>query len=150
MASETLSFDILAKDAASPAFAKLAGAAQDASGDIRQVARDLTAVGRMRAAPVLAIDDKDARAKLDAVRTRLADLSGKAALARVGVDDKDAQAKLAAFGVKLDALGRKTADPRITVDGVARAEAQLLAVDAAIDKAAVDLAKMGVGGELFT
>ena len=150
MASETLSFDILAKDAASPAFAKLAGAAQDASGNIRQVARDLTAVGRMRAAPVLAIDDKDARAKLDAVRTRLADLSGKAALARVGVDDKDAQAKLAAFGVKLDALGRKTADPRITVDGVARAEAQLLAVDAAIDKAAVDLAKMGVGGELFT
>lgn len=103
-ASETLVFDILARDAASPSFEKLGRTASSASDDVAGLSRRLDEIGRR------AVD------------------------ARVGVDDKAANAELDKLNVKLLTIGKRVANPKIDMVGVARAQADISAVDLALDK----------------
>src|SRR5215471_4098367 len=113
---------------------KAGRATEDAAGNVRQLTRDLYELSKQRATPVVDLNDAKATAKLDDVRARLLDLGRRAASAQVDVNDKDAVAKLAALRLRLDDLGKKVVSPRITVEGTARAEAQLFALDAQLDK----------------
>jgi hypothetical protein len=124
---------LLGRDTLSPALVKAGKAASDTSSDVRQLTRDLYELGKKRATPVVDLQDKDATAKLADVTAKLKELGARIADPKVAVDDKKAQAALAEMRVKLDALGKRVASPRITLEGLTRAEAGILRLDAMLD-----------------
>lgn len=93
-----------------------------------------TALKGVSATVPVQANTKPAVLSVDDLKARLEDLAGKVATARVGIDDKQADATLAAMAVKLTRLDTRVASPRITLEGIARVEAELLAVDASFDK----------------
>jgi phage-related protein len=113
---------------------KAGKAASDASGNVKQLTRDLYEAGKVRATPIVDLQDKDAEAKLKEVSQNLRDLGAKVADPGIDVNDKDAVAAVAKMRVKLDELGRKVSSPRVTLEGLTRAEAELLTVTAQLDK----------------
>jgi hypothetical protein len=105
VATETLSFDILARDLASSSFKNMGRAALDAAGSMKELS------------------------------SRLDKVSGRVAEARVGLQgDKQAQVELDKIGVKLINLGRRTANPNIDLKGALGASAQIGAIDLALDR----------------
>lgn len=84
---------------------------------------------------------------LDKLKARLAELSRRVTDAGVGLDDKQARAALAKMDVQLDRLSRRVASPRITLEGTKAALADVLAVDAALDRLNDKQAKGGAGGK---
>lgn len=125
---------LLGRDTMSPGLLKAGRAAADASSNVRQLTRDLYEAGKQRATPIIDLQDKAATAKLDQVTQKLRDLGAKAANPAIDVNDKAALASVAAMRVKLDALGKKVSSPRVTLEGLARAEAGILALDAQLDR----------------
>lgn len=105
------------------------------------------------------VADKDATAKILAVKARLLDL-GKAT-AKPGIDVVGiarAEAGIAALSVSLDRLGKATAKPAIDVAGIAQTEADVATLSTSLDrlgrkretpKVAIDT-KGGAGGLLAT
>jgi hypothetical protein len=71
---------------------------------------------------------------LDELKARLEELGQEVATARAEVDDADAAAKLDRLAAKLDDLDHRTANPKIRMTGALRAEADIHAVEAALDK----------------
>lgn len=87
---------------------------------------------------------------LDKLKAKLDELGAKVAEARVSVKDKDAAAKLAAMRVRLDSMGRRVVSPRLDLRGAARVEAQILALDASFDRLNEKASDLSVqGGALF-
>ena len=125
---------LLGRDTLSPGLVKAGKAASDASSNVRQLTRDLYEAGKTRATPIVDLNDDEATAKLESVSAKLKELGAAIADPKVDLEDKDAAAKVADMRVKLDALGRKVASPRVTLDGLARAEAGILSLDASLDR----------------
>ena len=113
---------LLGRDTLTPGLVKAGQAASDASGNVKQLTRDLYEAGKVRATPVVDLNDKDAETKLKDVTAKLKELGAKVADPKIDVEDKQAVAAVAAMRVKLDELGRKVT-PRITLEGVTRVEA---------------------------
>ena len=88
--------------------------------------------------------------RLDRQRTelqaKLKALGGQAATIRASlkVDDKEGLAKVAAWQAKLAALDKRVVSARFKLDGVAAAEAQILGLDAAMDRAGKNTGNFGV------
>src|SRR5487761_1329639 len=102
---QQLIFDIIARDSASPAFAKLAGQAQGASGSVSELSKRIDELGR------------------------------RSAEARVGLaGDKEAQARLDKLDASLLTLTHRSANPNISIEGAARAAAEIAALDLELDK----------------
>jgi len=147
---------LLGRDTMSPGLLKASRAAADASKNIHQLSRDLYEVNRQRATPIVKLDDADATVKLQALQARLLELSRRAAEAQVDVNDKDAAAKLTALTLRLDQVGKKLVSPRITLEGADRAEAEIFALDAQLDRLTAKSAEAktatsalaGAGGKL--
>src|SRR5260370_12458374 len=77
---QQLIFDIIARDSASPAFAKLGTAASGASGNVSDLSRRIDELGRKSAAARVTLDgDKEAQARLDRPDARLPTLTHRAA-----------------------------------------------------------------------
>ena len=125
---------LLGRDTLSPGLVKAGQAASDASGNVRQLTRDLYEAGKVRATPIVDLNDRDAEAKLKDVTAKLKELGAKVADPGIDVNDKAALASVATMRVKLDDLGKKVSSPRVTLDGLTRAEAQILTLDAQLDK----------------
>lgn len=134
MAQEVRADLLLGRDTLSPGLVKAGRAASDASGNIRQLTRDLFEVGKQRATPIVDLQDTAATAKLDDVAAKLKDLGAKVADPKIDVQDKASVASVASMQVKLDRLSRLVASPRITLEGLARAEAGVTALDLELDK----------------
>src|SRR6266700_2237972 len=75
-----------------------------------------------------------AKPDLTDLKAKLEELNRKVASAKVDVNDKDGAAKLAAMNAKLATLGERTSRPKITVAGAARAQAEIAALDAEMDR----------------
>lgn len=125
---------LLGRDTLSPGLVRAGKAASDASSNTRQLTRDLYELGRQRATPIVDLQDAAAEAKLTEVSDKLKELGAKVTNPEIDVNDKKALADVAAMRVKLDALGKKVSSPRITLEGLARAEAGVLALDAQLDR----------------
>ena len=116
MANESLIFDILARDGASPSLKKVGDAALEASGSLKDLS------------------------------SKLKDVNGRTAAARVKLDgDKEAQHELDVTDVKLARLGKIVANPKIGLDGVARARADISGLDLALDRLGAKHATASVG-----
>src|SRR5258708_429957 len=101
---QQLIFDIIARDAASPAFAKLGATAAGASGNVSELSR------------------------------RIDDLGRKSAQARVGIDGNlQAQAALDRLDAQLLSLTHKTQIP-LSIEGAARAAAEISALELQLEK----------------
>ncbi len=102
---QQLIFDIIARDAASPAFAKLGATAQGASGNVSDLSKRIDELGR------------------------------KSAEARVSLaGDKEAQARLDRLDASLLTLTHRSANPNISIEGAARAAAEISALELQLDK----------------
>src|SRR5260221_7449465 len=102
---QQLIFDIVARDAASPAFAKLGAQAQAAGGNVSDLSKRIDELGR------------------------------RSAEARVGLaGDKEAQARLDRLDATLLTLTHRSANPSISIEGAARAAAEIAALDLELDK----------------
>jgi hypothetical protein len=124
---QSLIFDIVARDSASPAFARLGKSASGASGNVSDLSKRIDELGR------------------------------KSAEARVGLQgDKEAQARLDRLDATLLTLTHRSANPNISIEGAARAAAEISALELQLDKlgarevsaagAASGLAGKGGGG----
>jgi trimeric autotransporter adhesin len=78
-------------------------------------------------------DTRAALADATKLRAQLEALSARAIHTNVDVNDKAAQAKLLAFQARLIAVGKRTADPNIDIEGIARAQADIAALDIQLD-----------------
>ncbi len=76
----------------------------------------------------------EAKPDLDDLKAKLQELSHEVATARAEVDDADAAAKLDKLQAKLLDLDRRTANPKIRMSGAIRAEAEIHAVEASLDR----------------
>lgn len=74
-----------------------------------------------------------AKPDLTELRAQLAELGRTVENAKVDIDDKDGTARLTAFNAKLAAIGRRVDNAHIGVAGAARAEADIAALDLALD-----------------
>src|SRR5258708_7794050 len=102
---QQLIFDIIARDSASPAFAKLGATAQGAAGDVSDLSKRIDELGR------------------------------RSAEARVGLaGDKEAQARLDKLDASLLTLTHRSANPNISIEGAARAAAEISALELQLDK----------------
>src|SRR5260370_28927521 len=102
---QQLIFDIIARDAASPASAKLGATAQGASGNVSDLSKRIDELGR------------------------------KSAEARVSLaGDKEAQARLDRLDASLLTLTHRSANPNISIEGAARAAAEISARELQLDK----------------
>jgi hypothetical protein len=102
---QQLIFDIIARDSASPAFAKMAATTKDASGNVSELSRRIDELGR------------------------------KSATARVSLDgSKEAQASLDRIDAKLLTLQHRSANPNVSIEGAARAAAEVSALDLELDR----------------
>src|SRR5215813_8485440 len=124
---------LLGRDTLSPGMVKAGRAAADASSNVRQLTRDLYEVSKQRATPVVDLNDAAATAKLGEVSAKLKELGARVADPKVDLEDKKALASVATMRVRLDELGKKVSSPRVTLEGLARAEAKLLTLDAQLD-----------------
>lgn len=91
--------------------------------------------------------DADARLallKVADLRATLDLLARRAYSARIIVDDAGLQAQLARIAAQLRAAGKTVASPKLTLEGAAKAEAQILAVAAQMDKISGRVAKAHV------
>jgi hypothetical protein len=79
-------------------------------------------------------DTKPAVASVDSLKIKLKEFSRTVAEARLTADSKQADATLAKMAVKLTKLNATVANPKITLEGVAKAEAEILALDVSFDK----------------
>ncbi|MBO0813629.1 MAG: hypothetical protein J2P30_00520 [Actinobacteria bacterium] len=134
MAEEIRADLLLGRDSLTPGLLKAGRAAKDAGGDVKSLTQRLYELNRQRATPVIQMDDQRAQQKLTDVADKLRRLGEKAASAKIDVKDKDAQARIARIFTQLDDLDRKTSSPRITLDGVAKVQAEILALDAQLDR----------------
>src|SRR5258708_4664879 len=102
---QQLIFDIIARDSASPAFAKLGATAQGAAGNVSDLSKRIDELGR------------------------------RSAEARVGLaGDKEAQARLDKLDASLLTLTHRSANPNISIEGAARAAAEISALELQLDK----------------
>src|SRR5258708_3426847 len=102
---QQLIFDIIARDAASPAFAKLGGMAEGGAGNVSDLAKRIDELGR------------------------------RSAEARIGLaGDKEAQARLDKLDASLLTLTHRSANPNISIEGAARAAAEISALELQLDK----------------
>src|SRR5262249_54749692 len=124
---------LLGRDTLSPGMVKAGRAAADASSNVRQLTRGLYEVSKQRATPVVDLNDAAATAKLGEVSAKLKELGARVADPKVDLEDKKALASVATMRVRLDELGKKVSSPRVTLEGLARAEAKLLTLDAQLD-----------------
>src|SRR5262249_58451683 len=83
--------------------------------------------------PVVDLNDAAATAKLGEVSAKLKELGARVADPKVDLEDKKALASVATMRVRLDELGKKVSSPRVTLEGLVRAEAKLLTLDAQLD-----------------
>src|SRR5260370_41892626 len=84
---QQLIFDIIARDAASPAFAKLGATAQGASGNVSDLSKRIDELGRKCAeARVSLAGAKEAQARLDRLPARLLTLTHPRADPNVRID----------------------------------------------------------------
>jgi hypothetical protein len=105
VATESLVFDILAKDGASPSFAKVGTAAQEAAGRLKDLS------------------------------SRLKDVSGKVATARTELKgDKEALHQIDTLEAKLAGWAHRVGTGNLRLDGVARARADISGVELALDR----------------
>lgn len=95
---------------------------------VRAGTRNVTGVIPIKA------DVAPAQRDVDGLRTRIAALAAKAYQVNLGANDKEATAKLASMAIKLEKLNRTVATADIKISGLAKAEADLLALDAALDR----------------
>src|SRR6266487_1428051 len=119
---------------------RVAAAFVEVFADSSRLDRDMAAVSakldkdlRSRSV-VIGANDSRVNAAVDSVRARLEDLRSRAATVPIDANDKAAIAKIAGIRVKLDELGSRTARPNIDLQGVAKVEAEALAVDASLAK----------------
>ncbi|MBO0813570.1 MAG: hypothetical protein J2P30_00215, partial [Actinobacteria bacterium] len=134
MAEEIRADLLLGRDSLTPGLLKASRASSDAAGNVKNLTQRLFELNRQRATPVIQMDDQRAQQKLTDVADKLRRLGEKAASAKIDVSDKDAQARIARIFTQLDDLDKKTSNPRITLDGVAKAQAEILALDAQLDR----------------
>lgn len=80
-------------------------------------------------------DTKAGDAEVKAFTERLKVFAAQVHKARLDADDVQAKAKLAGLEVKLTELGKRVDKPKIEIDGLAKAEAELLAFRAEMDRA---------------
>ena len=121
MPGQTLSFDIFANDRASETFKRLGLAADNASGDVKQLGDRLDKLGT-------------------GVTTARLALKG----------NTEANAELDKLDVKLIRLGNKVANPSITVEGKIKALADITAVDLALDRLNKKSAGPSIGKTLIS
>jgi hypothetical protein len=79
-------------------------------------------------------DTAPSQRAIDDLQVRLGKLAAKTYTAGIGINDKDTTARLAKIALTLDKLNRTVAEPSVKISGIARAEADLLALDAQFDK----------------
>src|SRR5258707_14460264 len=106
---QQLIFDIIARDAASPAFAKLGATAQGASGNVSDLSKRIDELGRKSAeARVSLAGDKEAQARLDRLDASLLTLTHRSANPNISIEvAARAAAEIAALDLELDKLGKK-------------------------------------------
>src|SRR5256885_17084925 len=68
------------------------------------------------------------------LKRRLETITAKAVNLEIDADDNQARAKMLDLQAKLAELGKKVARPNISVEGLARAKAQMEALDVELDK----------------
>lgn len=153
--SQTLRFDIVGdSSSASRAFKDTATDAALAAKGAKQLSDSLTIQSKsaqVSAAATVSLaksDDilrdaqlalagatDDASGSLGALKLRLDAVNGKVAAARVSLaGDTGAQAQLDSIDARLVDLDHKTSTPSLDIQGVAKATAELSAVDVALDK----------------
>ncbi len=108
----------------------LAASAVKARGTLSSLELELRKIASSRYDATVVLEDTEAAARLDALNARLDLLGSKVSDARVGVDDAEAVGKISSIEASLLALAHTTADPNINLQGVARAEAQIAALEA--------------------
>jgi hypothetical protein len=79
-------------------------------------------------------DTKPISTALDKVRLDMKALTDKVATVKIGADDKEANAKLSALNYKLTSLDKRVSEPRVSLLGVAKAQADLAALDLSLDR----------------
>lgn len=82
----------------------------------------------------LTVDSDLAKTKITELRGYLSYLTARAWDMAVGVDDKEFQLAMDRIFTRLRTLDRTTSNPKITLEGIARAQAQLLALDVQMDR----------------
>lgn len=97
---------------------------------------------------ILVKDRDEAKPDLTDLKARLAELGTTVETARANVDDADAAATLDKLKAQLIDLGKRTGNPKISLQGAVRAEAQIHAVEASLDRlgAREDEAKVKTSG----
>ena len=105
MATERLSFDILARDLASPSFKNMGRAASDASGNLGKLSDRLNEIAHQTAA---------ARVKLDG--------------------DKEAEQQLDRLGRSILRLSGRKVDPEVDLQGYLRTREQITRLELALDR----------------
>src|SRR5258708_28341307 len=108
---QQLIFDIIARDAASPAFAKLGATAQGASGNVSDLSKRIDELGRKSAeARVSLAGDKEAQARLDRLHASLLTLTHPSAHPNISIEGPARpSAEISALELQLDKLGSKSA-----------------------------------------
>jgi hypothetical protein len=94
----------------------------------------LDKLGKTKATPAVELKDAAFTAKYDQVKAKLDELSKRTVAAKADLQDKDALAKATLLQARLDEIGKRIVKPKIDLTGLTRAEGQLLAVDAGLDK----------------
>ena len=106
------------------------GLKQDAEAQVKAATQGLSATVNVELDQTrLDRQRADLQAKLKALGAQAASIR-----ANLDVNDKDGLAKVAGFQVRLAALDKRVASPKITLDGIDRAEAQMLTLDAQMSR----------------
>src|SRR5260221_6364940 len=110
---QQLIFDIIARDSASPAFAKLSAQAQAAGGNVSDLSKRIDELGRKSADARIGLQgNQEAQATLDKLDARLLSLTHKRSIPLSIEGAARAAAEVSALELELDKLGKKggTAD----------------------------------------
>lgn len=111
----------------------LAASSAKARTELSSLERELQKIAQGRYDATVSLEDRDAAARLDALRVRLDQFGTTVTDARVDVDDAEALAKISSIEAALLGLAHTTADPNIDLQGVAKAEAQIAALEAQLN-----------------
>lgn len=106
---QQLIFDVIARDSASPAFAKLAATTKDAGGNVSELSRKITELGQKSASARVSLSgDKEAQASLDRLDAKLLTLTHRQVTTSVSIEGAArAGAELAALDLELDKIGKQ-------------------------------------------
>src|SRR5260221_397517 len=105
---QQLIFDLIARDSASPAFAKLGATAQGASGNVSDLSKRIDELGRKSAEARIGLQgNQEAQATLDKLDARLLSLTHKRSIPLSIEGAARAAAEVSALELELDKLGKE-------------------------------------------